>query len=161
MSTYPHYIYFLQKQSLHFGLRTFEIFRSGCMETFLGQNIISQKLIKFTQILNYIKSSCITFCTKMVRYPHYMHFSEEKATHSGLMLLTNFVPEILGNFEQYQVFMHIFSVSKCLDILIIYIAYIKNHQILGQKIFELYEVFTCKNVPIVPYCILIMRTKSK
>ena len=78
----------------------------------LEQRIRQAKLTKFTKILNYFKSSCIMFCTKMFSYPNYIYFLLENSTHFGL--------EVSRHFELYQVFIHNFFMSKCLDIPITY-----------------------------------------
>ena len=78
-------------------------------------------MTKFTKILNYIKSSCIIFSTKMFRYSHYIYFLQAKSTHFALRVLTNIGLEVLGHFKLYQVFKHNLFASKCLGIIIKYI----------------------------------------
>ena len=40
----------------------------GSIDTFCDQTLDKKKLLKFIKILNYNKSSCITFCVKMFLY---------------------------------------------------------------------------------------------
>ena len=75
----------------------------GGIGTFWGQKIRQEKLTKFTKILNYIKSSCIIVCTKMSRYSHYIYFLQEKSTHFGLRILTNFGLGVSGHFERKKI----------------------------------------------------------
>ena len=82
-------------------------------------------------------------CAKISRYSHYIYFLQEESTYFNLRTLKNFglgykdifslknqtrkTDKIHKDFEPNQVFM-----SKCLDILIIYISYKKNWHILDQ-----------------------------
>ena len=74
----------------------YELWNSG---TFWTQKIIQEKSTKFIKILNYIKSSCITFCVQMFRYSEYIHCLQEISTDFGLQVLINFGLKVLKHFR--------------------------------------------------------------
>ena len=47
----------------------------------LGSKITQEKLLKFTKVLNYIKSLCIIFCVKMTKYSQYIYYSQKELKH--------------------------------------------------------------------------------
>ena len=67
--------------------------------TFWTQKIIQEKSTKFIKILNYIKSSCITFCVQMSRYSEYIYCLQEISTDFGLKVLINFGLKVLKHFR--------------------------------------------------------------
>ena len=98
-------------------------------------NSLYQKYRKFYIFPIYIYKY-LTFIKKALKVSIYIyiyiHISYNENEHTlvySLKLLTNFGMEVSGHFKLYQVFMHNFFVSKCLDIPIIYISYKKNQHI--------------------------------
>ena len=110
---------------------------------------------RWWDILNYIKSSCV----KMSRYLHYIFFTRKVNTFSS-KCMDEFWSRGTGTFCDWQVLqkkkypkkiyknfwtlssLHAwFSVLICPGILQLYIAYKKNKQVLGSKLFELIQVF--------------------
>ena len=64
---------------------------------FLAQKFI-KKSMKFTKVLNYIKSSCIIYEAKMFGYYHYIYFLQEESIHFGQWVLKKFGLEVSEHF---------------------------------------------------------------
>ena len=113
---------------------------SGVIETFWAQKIIQEKFSRFTKVLNYIKSSCIIFCTKMFGYSHCIYRLQEESIHFSLRVLRNFGLEA--------------SKHSCH----------KNYRRKIDKNLQRYVSYTkfpyVQNVSIPPKHILLTRTKS-
>lgn len=60
---------------------TVSLMQLGGIKIFQSQKIRQEQLTKFTNILNYIKTSCIVFCIKMSRYSHCIYISYKKNHH--------------------------------------------------------------------------------
>ena len=72
----------------------------------------------------------------MSRYCHYIYFLQAESAHFGLKVLTNFDLKVSGHSKLYQVFMHNFFVSKCLDILMLYIFLTREMNTIWLKGFD-------------------------
>ena len=105
--------------------------------TYWGQKMRQEILIKFIKILNYIKSWWVIFVP--------------------------ICPDILITYISYKKNCHTFLAQKIIQEKLTKIHksswMIFSAKMLGPKIFELYQVFVYKIVLILPYCILLMRTK--
>ena len=62
----------------------------------------SKRSANFTEILNYIKSSCIAFCGKMSIYFHYIYLLTDELADFSLMALTSSMTGVSGQFESRQ-----------------------------------------------------------
>ena len=79
-------------------LAHYSIIWSGSIQTFWIQKVMQEKWTKFSKNLNYIKSSCITFCAKMFRYSLYMYLLQEESTHFFLEVFKHFGLEVSKHF---------------------------------------------------------------
>ena len=73
------------------------VYDLGVLKHFGHMKIIQEKLIKLVKFLNYIKFSYTIFCAKMFGYSHYTYCLQDKSTHFGLRVLTNFGLELSGH----------------------------------------------------------------
>ena len=72
----------------------------------------------------------------MSRYCHYIYFLQAESAHFGLKVFTNFGLKVSGHSKLYQVFMHNFFVSKCLDILMLHIFLAREMNTIWLKGFD-------------------------
>ena len=84
---------------LFFYFINLSIIRVVCIRTFWAQTITQEKSSVFIKILNYIKSLCIVFCTKMSQYSHYTYCLREESTYFNLRVSTHFGLEVTGQFN--------------------------------------------------------------
>ena len=84
---------------LFFYFINLSIMRVVCIRTFWAQTITQEKSSVFIKILNYIKSLCIVFCTKMSQYSHYTYCLQEESTYFNLRVSTHFGLEVTGQFN--------------------------------------------------------------
>ena len=89
--------------------------------------------------MNYTKSSCIIFCTKMFQYYHKSYCLQEESTHFGT-----------DSFSSESISTVFWNRKSC-----------KKNQQYSAKDFELYQLFMnnflCQNVPILSLYILVTR----
>ena len=69
------------------------------IRTFWAQTITQEKSSVFIKILNYSKSFCIVFCTKMSQYSHDTYCLQEESTYLNLRVSTHFDLEVTGQFS--------------------------------------------------------------
>ena len=163
MSKYSHYIYFLQEKSIHFHRR---VLKDSGLEV--------SGYFELCQVLKHI------FLCQKSRYSHYIHLLQENSTYFYRRVFVNFGLELSGHldpeksykknqknsqeFSNYIKSSCMISVLKYPYIPKLYIAYMMNQNIFGSMSFELYQIFVynflCQIVPILPYCIIVTRTKS-
>lgn len=73
------------------------VYDLGVLKHFEHMKIKQEKLIKLVKILNYVKFSYTIFCAKMFGYSHYTYCLQDKSTHFGLRVLTDFGLEVSGD----------------------------------------------------------------
>ena len=100
-------------------------------------NIIQEKSAIFTNILNYTKSPCIIFCTKLSQYCHYTNCLQEESTH------------LVSGYR------HIWS--RGIETVWLWKSQTKSQQY-SQRFFKLYQLymnnFLCQTVPKSSFCML-------
>ena len=84
---------------LFFYFINLSIMQVVCIRTFWAQTITQEKSSVFIKILNYIKSLCIVFGTKMSQYSHYTYCLQEESTYFNLRVSTHFGLEVTGQFN--------------------------------------------------------------
>ena len=94
-----HLLYYLEKIALPIGQSSnaMVVYDFG-VSKHVGLKKPDKKLTKFAKTLNYIKSSCVIFCAKIIGYSHDIYCLQEESTHSGLRLLKNLDLEVLKHF---------------------------------------------------------------